>query len=136
MSATLPSQSPPVLIVEDEGLIREALVMEFEDADHNVCAASNGDEALALLSTGVEISAVVSDIRMPGEVDGVALVGWLRRHRPAVPIVVLTGYASAPEIHSLNANVAAVLSKPCRPADIVSLVRRLLANSSGTRSGQ
>ena len=125
-SKVVSSVSPPVLIVDDEDLIREALVMEFEDAGHGVRAAGSGDEAVALLSTGVEISVVITDIRMPGDVDGVALAGWLQQHRPRVPIIVLSGYAS-PELGSINPNVAAVCPKPCRPGDLVSLVRRLHA---------
>ena len=121
--------SPPVLIVEDEDLIREALVMEFEDAGHSVRATGSGDEAVALLSTGVEILAVITDVRMPGDVDGVALASWLKQHRPTMPIIVLTGYAS-PELGSINPNIAAVMSKPCRPGDLVSLVRRLQASGS------
>ena len=127
MSAIVSSLAPPVLIVEDEGLIRETLVMEFEDAGHEVRAASSGDEAVALLLAGVEVSAVITDIRMPGEVDGVALAGWLTRHRPRVPVIVVTGYAT-PELGSVKPNIAAVFSKPCRPADLVDLVRRLQVN--------
>ncbi len=116
---------PSVLVVEDEGLIREVLALEFEDAGYVTHRAATADKAVALLSRGIEVCAVVTDIRMPGQLDGLGLITWLRQHRPRMPIVVLTGRATEADINPLNPNIISVIFKPYRPADVVKLVSRL-----------
>ena len=82
---------PRVLIVEDEPLIRADLTDVFEGAGYDVLGAKNGDEAEKLLEREPEISAVVTDIDMPGEVDGIWL-SWIAYKRdPKIGVVVISG---------------------------------------------
>lgn len=111
-----------VLLVEDEALIRLMLAAEFEDARFEVHEAGSADEGVRLLSSGLDVSAIVTDVRMPGQIDGLGLVAWSAEHRPGLPIVVISGYVTASEAASLNPAIAAVLSKPYNPASIVTLV--------------
>jgi CheY-like chemotaxis protein len=81
-----------VLIVEDEVLVRLDLADQLRLTGLSVLEASNADEALIVLEAIDGIALVVSDIRMPGAADGLDLVGWLRRERPAIKIVLVSGY--------------------------------------------
>lgn len=112
-----------VLLVEDEALIRMTLVCEFEDQEFAVHEAGSADEAVELLTAGLDVAAVVTDVRMPGQMDGIGLTGWLADHRPGLPVVIISGYVTPSEVAGLNPAVAAILPKPYKPSDIVSLVK-------------
>ena len=59
-----------VLVVEDEALIRISALDIVEDAGFAVLEACNADEAIAILESRNDIRAVLTDIRMPGSMDG------------------------------------------------------------------
>lgn len=111
-----------VLLVEDEALIRLMLAAEFEDGGFHVHEAGSADEAVRLLDAGLEVAAIVTDVRMPGSMDGLGLAEWLARHRPGLPVVVVSGYVAPAEATDLNPAIAAVLPKPYSPADVVALI--------------
>jgi two-component system, response regulator PdtaR len=111
-----------VLIVEDEALIRLMLAAEFEDGGFEVHEAGSADEAVRLLEAGLQVATVVTDVRMPGSIDGLGLATWMAVHRPGLPVVVVSGYVRPAEVAALNPAIAAVLSKPYNPADVVALV--------------
>jgi DNA-binding NtrC family response regulator len=117
----------PVLVVEDEALIREVLVMAFEDAGIGVVAAGSADEAVRLLEGGVAARALVTDLRMPGRLDGVGLAAWAAGHRPGLPVVVVSGDASAAALRASCPAAAAIVRKPYQTDEVVGVVRRLIA---------
>jgi CheY-like chemotaxis protein len=128
MTAEQLVSAPPVLIVDDEALIRIRLALEFETAGFDVREASTAVEALALLQTGFPVSAIVTDLRMPGAVDGRVLVSWIRRHRPGIPVVVASGYPADLE-DGTRLDCAAFVSKPYDAAQMVTLLRSLTPSS-------
>lgn len=111
-----------MLLVEDEALIRELLALEFEDGGFEVHQACGADEAVGLLDGGLRVGAVVTDIRMPGRMDGLGLTAWLAQHHPAVPVVITSGYAPSAGV----APAAAVMAKPYKPSDVVTCVSEAL----------
>lgn len=66
------STKGPLLVVEDDGLIRMDLVDTLQDAGYPVLEAVNADEAWAILLE-TDVSALVTDIDMPGSMDGLEL---------------------------------------------------------------
>jgi DNA-binding NtrC family response regulator len=122
-------QRRSVLLVEDEALIRMMLAGEFEDGGFEVHEAGSADHAVRLLEAGLEIAAVVTDVRMPGSMDGLGLVAWLADRRPGLPVLVISGYVTQSEVVGLNPAVAGVLSKPYNPSDVVALVASPLLGS-------
>ncbi len=111
-----------MLLVEDEALIREMLAFEFEDGGFEVHQAGGADEAVQLLEAGLKVGAVVTDVRMPGRMDGLGLTAWLAQHHPSLPVVITSGYAAPAEVAHLRASVAAIVPKPYKPADVVAFV--------------
>jgi DNA-binding NtrC family response regulator len=79
-----------VLVVEDEFLIRAAVADYLSEAGHAVIEAANASSALdALNSSNVDVAVV--DIRLPGQMGGLALVEWIQAHRPGVQIILASG---------------------------------------------
>jgi CheY-like chemotaxis protein len=77
-----------ILLVEDEVLVRMTLADQLRDAGYVVLEASNADEALDLLHAHHGIRVVLSDIRMPGKMDGVGLACAIRTKYPEIKIVL------------------------------------------------
>jgi CheY-like chemotaxis protein len=80
-----------VLIVEDEPLIRMDLADMVRDADYVALEAANADEAIRLLETQPAIRILVTDIEMPGSMDGLKLAAAVRERWPPVAIIVTSG---------------------------------------------
>lgn len=116
-----------VLLVEDEALIREMLAFEFEDEGFEVHQAGGADEAVGLFEEGLKVGAVVTDVRMPGRMDGLGLATWLAQHRPFLTVVITSGYAAPADVAHLKASVAAIMPKPYKPSDVVAFVHRSVA---------
>jgi CheY-like chemotaxis protein len=79
-----------ILLVEDEVLVRMSLAEQLRNAGYVVLEASNADEALDLLQ-GQRVRVVLSDIRMPGRMDGVELARAIRAQHPEIKIVLASG---------------------------------------------
>ncbi|MET0431671.1 MAG: response regulator [Hyphomicrobium sp.] len=119
--------------MEDEVLIRLHLAEELRDAGYTVIEAASGDEAVTLLSSLSDIGLVLTDIRMPGIVDGLALAQWTRAKFPAIKIVVVSTEIKPGSQPVFDAS----LSKPVRFADLMSTVRQLLPRTElGSSSGR
>lgn len=84
--------APRLLIVEDEPLVRAALCDFLELSGFLVLEAGNADDAVHILERiGDEIDLVVSDIRMPGSMDGFGLADWIRSTQPDLPLILTSG---------------------------------------------
>ena len=112
-----------VLIVEDEVLIRLDLAAHLRADGLAVFEAATADEALIILKSMEPVGLVISDIRMPGGADGLDLLGWLRRERPSVKVILISGYIPTERMTAI-ADVA--LSKPVDGKRLTFEVRRLL----------
>jgi len=69
-------------------------VPALEAAGHHVMLVSNADAALEWLETGQPIDVLFTDVVMPGRMTGMDLAAWCREQRPALPVVVATGYST------------------------------------------
>src|SRR3978361_2348699 len=84
-----------ILVVEDEPLIRMSAVAALQDAGYWVREAQNSAEALDMLARHAEISIMVTDVRMPGHMDGLALVTWVQLNNPAIRSIIVSGNPTA-----------------------------------------
>ena len=117
----LPAAGSTVLFVEDDVLVREAVVEALAAAGFAVEVAVNGEEALARLEGGLSVDIVFSDIVMPGSVSGIDLATAVRARWPALPVVLATGYTerrvALPDVK--------ILAKPYDVDQLVGLLGRL-----------
>jgi two-component system, response regulator PdtaR len=82
-----------VLVVEDEVLVRMLIADELRTAGYAVIEASNAQEALDLLRHDIfGVSLILSDIRMPGDLDGLGLARIVRSEYPMIKIVLTSGH--------------------------------------------
>jgi len=121
------ADAPMVLVVEDEAIIRLMLVDELEDAGFAVIEAEGADAAVAILRNGAKICAVVTDVKMPGSMDGLGLATWMRDQAPRVPIIITSGFATEPDCETLNPAITCVVPKPYSPKSVTALVIALLS---------
>jgi signal transduction histidine kinase/CheY-like chemotaxis protein len=121
MLSTQP-RSAAILLVDDEELVRFATAEMLRDLGHKVTAVESGAAAIAHVLSGEEVDLVITDYLMPG-MRGSELIEGLRRHRPDLPALLLTGYANLSKGEALG---IPRLSKPFREADLAREVAELL----------
>jgi DNA-binding NtrC family response regulator len=112
------------LVVEDEALIRMSSVAMLEDAGFGVLEAQNSNEALEILNRHSEISVLVTDVRMPGSMNGLELVARTRRDHPRIRSIVVSANASAAE--ASDAGAIGFVSKPYMAHTMVKAVHDTL----------
>jgi CheY-like chemotaxis protein len=113
---------PAVLVVDDEAWLRITLSDAFTDEGYDVVEAANSAEALALLQARPDIGIVITDIQMPGSMDGLRLARYVRDAYPPIALIVASG-AVRPDSKDLPAD-AIFLAKPID-------MRMLLARIAG-----
>ena len=111
-----------VLVVEDDVLTRMATSEELRHHGYAVIEAANADEALSVLHGPTRIDLVVTDMRMPGALDGAALAQHIREELPFMKVVMISGQTPAPEVRRM---LDGYLPKPVAPADLASYVQTL-----------
>ena len=79
-----------ILVVEDDVLIRLSMADELMGAGFRVIQAATADEALKILNSSFEPDVVLTDIRMPGSLDGLALATRVRAQWPHLKIIVIS----------------------------------------------
>jgi len=110
-----------VLFVEDDVLVREAVVEALAAAGFAVRVAVSGDDALAQLDGGQAVDVVFSDIVMPGSVSGIDLAAAIRERWPALPVVLATGYTE----RRVSIPGVKILAKPYDVEQLIGLLGRL-----------
>jgi len=115
--------SLPILVVEDDPNLREAVCDTLELAGKRVLSAPGGHEAMAILS-GRAVSLVVSDVRMM-PMDGIALLKEIRTHWPHLPVVLMTAYADVDRaVEAMRAGACDFLLKPFEPQALLAHVEK------------
>ena len=116
-----------VLIVEDEPLVRMSISDALLQAGFEVLASSNGAEALEVLAVRSAILAVVTDIVMPGAVDGYELAREVQLRWPDIGIIVVSGQMEPPKTHCPKGVL--FLSKPFKASTLLRLLRDITART-------
>jgi PAS domain S-box-containing protein len=125
----LPRGTESVMVVEDNADVRAMAVAQMKSLGYRVVEAESGDAALTLLEAHAgEFDLVITDMIMPGNVDGLALARIARERWPRLAILLTTGFADvASDAGDCKTGDFGVLHKPYRKADIARAVRAALA---------
>ena len=116
-----------VLVVEDEILIRLMLSEGLRDAGYHVIEAFNADEAMVILETAIP-DIVISDVRMPGSIDGLGLVRAVRERRSSLPVILTSGHLDPAE--AVAEGATQFIAKPYRIETLVREVRSVLEQAN------
>ena len=110
-----------ILTVEDEVLISEYLNKVLGDSGYEVITAGNADEAIAILEARNDIRIMITDIDMPGSMDGLRLAAAVRRKWPSIKIIIATG-KGRPRDDQMPEH-SKFLAKPYSSARVLAAVR-------------
>ncbi len=106
-----PLEGRLVLLVEDDDKVRDVVRKQLSALGCAVLEAESGHEAADMIENIPAIAIVLSDIVMPGGMDGRALARFVRRFRPELPVVLMSGYADKAAT-GLEDSALPVLAKP------------------------
>lgn len=114
-----------IVVVEDEFLVRDVVICELEDCGFTVVGFESADAALPYLRLhGGEAALVVTDVQMPGAMDGLGLVTALNEMWPGMPVLVTSGGALV-DPRKLPPG-ARFMGKPWRTEDMLARVGRMV----------
>ncbi|MGE0422395.1 MAG: ATP-binding protein [Reyranellaceae bacterium] len=116
-----PKQGLRILVVDDDVLISMSTVGMLEDLGHEAVEVNSGERALELLAQDRSFDLMITDYAMP-RMTGVQLARKARETRPALPILLATGYAETPTGTDLPR-----LSKPYHQAQLGEEITKLMA---------
>ncbi|GAX09871.1 two-component system, NarL family, response regulator [Fistulifera solaris] len=125
-----------LLLVDDEASIRQAVGRLLHEKGYQVTACASGEAALQVVVDEPQVpDVIVSDVRMPGGMDGLEFLQKIRQNERlvAVPVVLLTAKGQTRDrIAGYEAACDAYLTKPFDPDELVSLVDAVLQRQEDT----
>ena len=126
MSATPAARPAPILLIEDEPSVTAFLRAALERRGYSVVNAASGAEGLNMLNEG-EYSGVISDIRMPGSVNGAEVHAWIQKNRPELcaRIILISGDTANSDTQALLAQSGTpCIEKPFRVQQLMTIVEK------------
>ncbi|HEY7302088.1 MAG TPA: response regulator [Xanthobacteraceae bacterium] len=127
------SHARAVLVVDDEVLTRMTISRQLRGCGYTVIEAANADEALVVLGQRpIELNIVLTDIEMPGSMDGFGLAAWVRQNRPELEVILAGTLPRA-----VDAAVKLCESGPIpgryERQSLLGLIKRLMATRAARR---
>ncbi|MCP5196660.1 MAG: response regulator [Gammaproteobacteria bacterium] len=122
-----------VLVVEDDPDIRDFVTRSLTGFGYEVNEAADGRKALTLLALGKSVDLLLSDMTMPGGVNGRDLIIEARRQYPELKVLCMSGHSEHVLSEGLPADCA-FLEKPFLKQDLIRLIRSLLDHTTKTGS--
>ena len=121
-----------ILLVEDNADVLAAMRTMLVNEGYRVLDAASGDEALDVFKANPGIDLLLTDIVMPGELQGTTLATTLRAMRADLPVVFMSGYASEATVHGNGLRPEDIrLMKPIQRRDLMQAVRQALSRDPG-----
>jgi DNA-binding NtrC family response regulator len=118
--------SGTVLVVEDEPFIRLDVASHLEECGFTVLQARDAVEAICVLAVNPQVDVLFTDVRMPGEMDGLYLAKWTMEHHPRVAVLIASGDLSR-ETAMRELCAARAFTKPYKLEAVSDAVREMLA---------
>ena len=125
-----------ILVVDDQFSVRSLLVSVFQDDDHEVRMAANGEAALSLLSSfSFEPDLILLDMKMPG-MNGIETLRKIRTLYRRVAVIMMTAYGDIQNIVQVeDLGIVYCMAKPFNLSELRERVSEIL-NSSGKTARQ
>ncbi len=127
MKAQSTAEPAPILLIEDEPSVTAFLRAALERRGYAVANASSGAQGLDMLNGG-KFSGVISDIRMPGAVNGAEVHAWIQKNRPELcaRIILISGDTANSETQAFLAQSGTpCIEKPFRVQQLMSIVEKI-----------
>lgn len=118
-----------ILLVDDEGIVRETLAEMLEEEGCEVTTASNAEEAL-LKFQKYQCDVILTDLSMPS-VNGIQLAEQLKQLNPAIPVFIITGWNQIDQqLLASNKVIDGIIKKPFNVEKIRAEIERVLSRSN------
>lgn len=129
----MPFSKKSILVVDDDESVRDFLIVELKDCGFSVIEATDGKNAVELLTRGFVPDVILSDMRMP-LLDGMSLLAFVAERYPLVPFVFLTGFVSDELLHeAMRLGAWDYLEKPYEMRDLETVLNKVLIRSERLR---
>ena len=126
--------SKPILIVDDEPIVRESIRDWLKDAGYQVVTAESGEEALEMIKKQ-DFGVMVLDVRLPGK-TGIRILQEVKALKPQIKSIIITAYPSADLANeAMKLGAIDYLIKPIAPDDLENLIRETLIKCEGKEQG-
>ncbi|WP_188793965.1 PAS domain-containing protein [Dyella nitratireducens] len=119
----VPSAQPRILLVEDRSDVAATTKQMLELLGYQASIANDADAAMQMLQQNDGYELLLSDVIMPGSMDGIALARTATQQQPHLKVLLVTGYAQLNDNEDLE---FPVLAKPYRHGDLARRLRELL----------
>jgi PAS domain S-box-containing protein len=125
--APLPRGGETILVVEDDGLVRDFVILQLETLGYKTLSASTAAEALSRIEAGQSFDLLFTDVILPGGMNGQELAQEVSRRVPRARILYTSGYTDNALIEHDRLNRGAMLlTKPYRRSELAQMVRSAL----------
>ena len=122
-----PGDGETVLVVDDEPTLRMLISDVLEENGYKILTAPNGAAALSHLRSGVPIDLLITDVGLPGGMNGRQLAGEARKHRPDLKVLFITGFAENAAIgHGHLDPGMEIMTKPFEITSLAEKVKQLV----------
>jgi CheY-like chemotaxis protein len=111
-----------ILVVEDEVLIRLLMAEALRDEGYHIVEAATADEGMEVLQSGQAIDLIITDVRMPGQIDGLQLATQAKRSDANRPVIIVSGHLTAQDVSLVDA----FIPKPYTYVHLLSVVNQLI----------
>ena len=119
-----------ILLVEDNPNVRRTVVRQLTQLGYTTIEAEDGDAAFAKVVDGVEFDLLLTDVVMPGGLNGYELADKVRQLRPGTPILFTSGYTELAETNRAMPRVGPLISKPYSRQDLGRAIRAALGEGT------
>lgn len=117
-----------LVLIEDDAGVRDYFKSVVSRMGHELMTAEDGPSGLKLLAS-VPVDVIMTDLNMPGEPNGMALVRRIREMHPKTPVIVVSGYPTRERLDECKAlGIDDFLTKPFEMTFFSSVITRLLAD--------
>jgi PAS domain S-box-containing protein len=128
--AALAGGCETILVVEDDTLVRSSLITQLQVLGYRTLTAANAAEALAIADSGEPFDLLLTDVIMPGGMNGRELSEAMAKRRSPLKVLFTSGYAENAIIHHGRVDPGVhLLVKPYRKSHLAGMLRQTLAGA-------
>ena len=124
----MPEENFTVLLAEDEPMLRQVVRVTLQHAGYDVIEAADGNAGLEILRSGSPIDILLTDVKMPG-MNGYQLAEAGLSLRPALKVMLMTGYADEAIPDAIREASIPILRKPFNFANLATSIRQVITSS-------
>jgi DNA-binding NtrC family response regulator len=122
-------QQMKVLVVDDDNIVIKSCTRILESEGYAVFTVSGADEALDALGKDL-FDLLLIDVKMPKR-DGLFLMKEIRKSRPDLPVIVMSGYPTPETVtNAMKAGATQFIPKPFRPDELLNAIRQVFGNQA------